>query len=156
MLSSSDFTFLAVCCYGSKKNPRNFNTLQDENRKVGSSLLNEQLYHVQKSLIFLNFSLAFQEALVFWQFSFSHLSRAMVLWPYSFLWYVLTPFFVLLVIIKFNSLSWTLVGLNMHVFQFVLTATGTEAEQVISTQRRSWSGAELGKLPVFYAVDTLL
>lgn len=39
---------------------------------------------------------------------------------------------------------------------FVLTATGTEAEQVISTQRRRWNGAELGKLPVFYAVDTLL
>ena len=47
-------------------------------------------------------------------------------------------------------------GLNMHVFQFVLTATGTEAEQVISTQRRKWNGAELGRLPVFYAVDTLL
>ncbi|XVE94133.1 hypothetical protein REPUB_Repub01dG0255100 [Reevesia pubescens] len=39
---------------------------------------------------------------------------------------------------------------------FVLTATGTEAEQVISTQRRKWSGAELGRLPVFYAADTLL
>ncbi|XVE48605.1 hypothetical protein DITRI_Ditri01bG0014800 [Diplodiscus trichospermus] len=39
---------------------------------------------------------------------------------------------------------------------FVLTATGTDAEQVISTQRRRWSGAELGKLPVFYAVDNLL
>ncbi|XVF45874.1 hypothetical protein PTKIN_Ptkin02bG0242500 [Pterospermum kingtungense] len=39
---------------------------------------------------------------------------------------------------------------------FVLTATGTEAEQVISTQRRRWNGAELGKLPVFYAADTLL
>ncbi|XVE67441.1 hypothetical protein DITRI_Ditri08aG0161200 [Diplodiscus trichospermus] len=39
---------------------------------------------------------------------------------------------------------------------FVLTAASTEAEQVISTQKRKWSGAELGRLPVFYAVDTLL
>ncbi|XVF00605.1 hypothetical protein REPUB_Repub04eG0015000 [Reevesia pubescens] len=39
---------------------------------------------------------------------------------------------------------------------FVLTATVTKAEQVISTQRRRWNGEELGKLPVFYAVDTLL
>lgn len=39
---------------------------------------------------------------------------------------------------------------------FVLTATGTEAEQVISAQRGRWNGAELGKLPVFYLVDTLL
>ncbi|XP_022762791.1 protein EI24 homolog isoform X4 [Durio zibethinus] len=30
---------------------------------------------------------------------------------------------------------------------FVLTATGTDAEQVISTQRRRWSCAGLGKLP---------
>ncbi|OMO92238.1 Etoposide-induced 2.4 [Corchorus olitorius] len=39
---------------------------------------------------------------------------------------------------------------------FVLTATDTEAEQVISTQRRKWSGDELGRLPIFYAVDALL
>ncbi|MBA0601751.1 hypothetical protein Gorai_004919 [Gossypium raimondii] len=39
---------------------------------------------------------------------------------------------------------------------FVLTATGTEAEQVISTQRRRFTGAQLGKVPVFYAADTLL
>ncbi|GMJ08257.1 hypothetical protein like AT4G06676 [Hibiscus trionum] len=39
---------------------------------------------------------------------------------------------------------------------FVLTATGTEAEQVISARRRRFSGAELGKLPIFYAADTLL
>ncbi|EOX97157.1 Uncharacterized protein TCM_006248 isoform 6, partial [Theobroma cacao] len=39
---------------------------------------------------------------------------------------------------------------------FVLTATGTEAEQVISTQKGKWSGAKLGRLPVFYAVDNLL
>ncbi|KHG01586.1 Protein EI24 [Gossypium arboreum] len=33
---------------------------------------------------------------------------------------------------------------------------GTEAEQVISTQRRRFTGAQLGKVPVFYAADTLL
>lgn len=70
----------------------------------------------------------------------------------------LYPFFVLWMIdyknliFSFLNIGWS----NMHVFQFVLTATGTEAEQVISTQRRRWNGAELGKLPVFYAVDTLL
>ncbi|MBA0782195.1 hypothetical protein Gotri_003055 [Gossypium trilobum] len=33
---------------------------------------------------------------------------------------------------------------------------GTEAEQVISTQRGRFTGAQLGKVPVFYAADTLL
>lgn len=36
---------------------------------------------------------------------------------------------------------------------FVLTATGSEAEQVISSQRRKWRDAGLGKLPIFYAAD---
>ncbi|XWS40379.1 hypothetical protein CRYUN_Cryun18bG0136200 [Craigia yunnanensis] len=31
---------------------------------------------------------------------------------------------------------------------FVLSATSTEAEQAVSTQRRIWSGTELGRLPV--------
>ncbi|KAE8688042.1 Detected protein of unknown function [Hibiscus syriacus] len=48
-------------------------------------------------------------------------------------------------------------SLGVHVFQFVLSATGTEAEHVSSsTQRRGWNGAELGKVHVFYAVDSLL
>ncbi|KAF8404221.1 hypothetical protein HHK36_009103 [Tetracentron sinense] len=38
---------------------------------------------------------------------------------------------------------------------FVLTATGSEAEQVIASQRRKWIGAGLGRLPIFYAADTL-
>ncbi|KAK9286923.1 hypothetical protein L1049_015330 [Liquidambar formosana] len=38
---------------------------------------------------------------------------------------------------------------------FVLTATGSEAEQVISSQRRKWRGAGLGRLPIFYAADTM-
>ncbi|XP_077249776.1 etoposide-induced protein [Tasmannia lanceolata] len=38
---------------------------------------------------------------------------------------------------------------------FVLTATGTQEEEVISSQTRSWSGG-LGRLPIFYAADTLL
>ncbi|RXH92257.1 hypothetical protein DVH24_033153 [Malus domestica] len=38
---------------------------------------------------------------------------------------------------------------------FVLTATGSEAEQVISSQRTKWEGAGLGKLPIFNAADNL-
>lgn len=39
---------------------------------------------------------------------------------------------------------------------FVLTATGSAAEQVISTQKQKWSNTdELGRLPVFFAADTL-
>lgn len=39
---------------------------------------------------------------------------------------------------------------------FVLTATGSAAEQVISNQKRKWGDTEaLGRLPVFFAADTL-
>ncbi|XP_015580744.1 protein EI24 homolog isoform X2 [Ricinus communis] len=38
---------------------------------------------------------------------------------------------------------------------FVLTATGSRAEQLIFTQRRKWKGVGLGRLPIFYAADTL-
>ncbi|CAN6543266.1 unnamed protein product [Malus baccata var. baccata] len=38
---------------------------------------------------------------------------------------------------------------------FVLTATGSEAEQVISSQRTKWGGAGLRKLPIFNAADKL-
>ncbi|XP_057978020.1 protein EI24 homolog isoform X5 [Malania oleifera] len=38
---------------------------------------------------------------------------------------------------------------------FVLTATGSEAENVIASQRRKCEGAELGRLPIFYAANTL-
>ncbi|PIA47252.1 hypothetical protein AQUCO_01400142v1 [Aquilegia coerulea] len=39
---------------------------------------------------------------------------------------------------------------------FVLTATGSNAEQVLDSQRRTWSNEGLGRLPVFYLADTLL
>lgn len=39
--------------------------------------------------------------------------------------------------------------------QFVLTATDSEAEKVISSQRIKWGDAKLGRLPIFYAADTL-
>ncbi|GAV61210.1 EI24 domain-containing protein [Cephalotus follicularis] len=38
---------------------------------------------------------------------------------------------------------------------FVLTATGSGAEEVISSQRRKLRGTGLGRLPIFYAADTL-
>ncbi|XP_044491123.1 protein EI24 homolog isoform X2 [Mangifera indica] len=38
---------------------------------------------------------------------------------------------------------------------FVLTATGSRAEDYISLRRREWKGAGLGRLPIFYAADTL-
>ncbi|KAF2293883.1 hypothetical protein GH714_005413 [Hevea brasiliensis] len=38
---------------------------------------------------------------------------------------------------------------------FVLTATSSGAEQLVSSQRRKWKGAGLGRLPIFYAADTL-
>ncbi|GMN26699.1 hypothetical protein TIFTF001_001409 [Ficus carica] len=38
---------------------------------------------------------------------------------------------------------------------FVLTATDSEAETVLSSQRKKWGDAELGRLPIFYAADTL-
>ncbi|KAI3951525.1 hypothetical protein MKX01_018641 [Papaver californicum] len=38
---------------------------------------------------------------------------------------------------------------------FVLTATGSEADQVINCQRRKWMGVGLGRFPIFYAADRL-
>ncbi|KAG6779997.1 hypothetical protein POTOM_016404 [Populus tomentosa] len=38
---------------------------------------------------------------------------------------------------------------------FVLAATGSGAEQLIFSQRRKWKGVGLGRLPIFYAADTL-
>lgn len=38
---------------------------------------------------------------------------------------------------------------------FVLTATDSEAERVLCSQRTKWADAELGRLPIFYAADTL-
>ncbi|KAJ4966304.1 hypothetical protein NE237_018153 [Protea cynaroides] len=37
---------------------------------------------------------------------------------------------------------------------FVVTATSSEADQAMSSNRRTWSGG-LGRLPIFYAADTL-
>lgn len=39
---------------------------------------------------------------------------------------------------------------------FVLTATASGAEEVISSKRRSWKGAGFGRLPIFYVADALL
>ncbi|KAJ4717382.1 protein EI24-like [Melia azedarach] len=38
---------------------------------------------------------------------------------------------------------------------FVLTATGSPAEEVISAKRRTWKVAGLSRLPIFYIADTL-
>ncbi|KAM7478826.1 hypothetical protein LguiA_027039 [Lonicera macranthoides] len=38
---------------------------------------------------------------------------------------------------------------------FVLTATGSDADKVIDSQRRKWRGAGLGKLPIFCVADYL-
>ncbi|KAA8545485.1 hypothetical protein F0562_020269 [Nyssa sinensis] len=38
---------------------------------------------------------------------------------------------------------------------FVLTATGSDADKVIASQRSKWSGAGLGRLPIFCAADYL-
>ncbi|XP_026406849.1 protein EI24 homolog isoform X1 [Papaver somniferum] len=38
---------------------------------------------------------------------------------------------------------------------FVLTATGSEADQGINCQRKKWMGVGLGRLPIFYAADRL-
>ncbi|KAF3452621.1 hypothetical protein FNV43_RR03054 [Rhamnella rubrinervis] len=38
---------------------------------------------------------------------------------------------------------------------FVLTATDSAAEQVISSQRRKWGSTGLGRLPIFHLADTL-
>lgn len=40
-------------------------------------------------------------------------------------------------------------------FQFVLTATASGAEEVLSSRRRKWRGAGLWRLPIFYLADTL-
>ncbi|KAL6964428.1 hypothetical protein U1Q18_035483 [Sarracenia purpurea var. burkii] len=36
---------------------------------------------------------------------------------------------------------------------FVLTATGSDADKLITSQRKKWKGAGLGRLPIFYAAD---
>ncbi|KAL1534909.1 protein EI24 isoform X2 [Salvia divinorum] len=38
---------------------------------------------------------------------------------------------------------------------FVLTATGSEAEKVIVSQRKKWNGARLGRIPIFFSSDYL-
>ncbi|PPS06574.1 hypothetical protein GOBAR_AA14073 [Gossypium barbadense] len=48
--------------------------------------------------------------------------------------------------LNFVLLSW-MYAYYCFEYVFVLTATGTEAEQVISTQRRRFTGAQLGKVP---------
>ncbi|KAL2460526.1 Protein EI24-like protein [Abeliophyllum distichum] len=38
---------------------------------------------------------------------------------------------------------------------FVMTATGTEADKVITFQRKKWKGAGLGRIPIFVSADYL-
>ncbi|CAA0841523.1 Protein EI24 homolog [Striga hermonthica] len=38
---------------------------------------------------------------------------------------------------------------------FVLTATGSEADKVIASQRKKWRGASLGRIPIFFTADYL-
>ncbi|GAB4847839.1 hypothetical protein Ancab_026899 [Ancistrocladus abbreviatus] len=38
---------------------------------------------------------------------------------------------------------------------FVLAATSSEADQLISSKRKNWRGAKLGRLPIFCVADTL-
>ncbi|KAL3620830.1 hypothetical protein CASFOL_035742 [Castilleja foliolosa] len=38
---------------------------------------------------------------------------------------------------------------------FVLTATGSEADKVIASQRKNWKGAGLGRVPIFFSADYL-
>ncbi|XP_042501695.1 protein EI24 homolog [Macadamia integrifolia] len=38
---------------------------------------------------------------------------------------------------------------------FVVIATGSEADHIMDCNRRTWRGAGLGRLPIFYAADTL-
>lgn len=40
-------------------------------------------------------------------------------------------------------------------FQFVLTATGSEAEKVIASRRKKWNGNGLGRIPIFVSADYL-
>ncbi|GAB2279082.1 hypothetical protein Dimus_039325 [Dionaea muscipula] len=37
---------------------------------------------------------------------------------------------------------------------FVLTATSSEADQLVNSKRKIWRGAELGRVPIFYIADT--
>ncbi|KAF5201979.1 Ei24-like protein [Thalictrum thalictroides] len=39
---------------------------------------------------------------------------------------------------------------------FVLTATGSKAERILDSQRRTWSDEGLGRLPIFCLADTIL
>lgn len=41
-------------------------------------------------------------------------------------------------------------------FQFVLTAAGSDADSVVNAHKMKWGGEELRKLPIFYAADKLL
>lgn len=42
---------------------------------------------------------------------------------------------------------------NNCAFQFVLTATGSEADKIVSLPRTKWRGAGLGRVPIFYGAD---
>lgn len=54
-----------------------------------------------------------------------------------------------------KALTFACIGGNACVLQFVLTATGSDADKVIDCQRRKWPGAGLGRLPIFCVADYL-
>lgn len=43
--------------------------------------------------------------------------------------------------------------LTCCIFQFVLTATGSKAEQEISFEKSKWRAAQMERLPIFYVAD---
>lgn len=140
---------------------------------INASLLfnQEKSNIVQNCLLFLfifktnEFSTAFQEAPVFWPYSFSHLLLVMGLWLYFFHWYVYFFFFLVFSLFLRSSsgiifLCIFLFPLMMlyfmnqcYFFQFVLTATGSKAEQEIYFDKSKWRGSRMGRLPIFYIAD---
>lgn len=44
---------------------------------------------------------------------------------------------------------------NYCAFQFVLTATGSEADKIVSLPRTKWRGAGLGRVPIFYGANCI-
>lgn len=60
-------------------------------------------------------------------------------------------------VLVFCCLIWPLQALALAiehvVFQFVLTAAGTQAEQVIESVRRPWGERGPGKIQIFYAAN---
>lgn len=60
-----------------------------------------------------------------------------------------------ILLVLFELVDYTEFIMKSFFFQFVLTATGSRAEDVIDSRRKMWRGAGLGRLPIFYASDTI-